>query len=160
MLNKHEGLADKQKSMEEKMKSKQMKSATLTDLEAQLKDKQVIKERVHKRKNLEEDIELHDKCLVWLKYFDIAKKMQNLTKLIKDDQKDIKECEGTINRLKKKMEEIKVEENKYKQKNQGLSTQVRQVEQSMASKNNPVKRLKDLIVTRTDQIGIVKLLSI
>ena len=156
MLNKHEGLADKQKSMEEKMKTKRTKSDTLTDLEAQLKDKQVIKERVDKRKNLEEDIELHDKCLVWLKYYDVAKKMRNFKDLIKNDQEEIKKCEGTINRLNKKMEEIKVEENKYKQKNQGLSTQVRQVEQSMASKNNPVKRLQDLIVTRTDQIERTK----
>ena len=156
MLNKHDGLAVKQGDMEKKKVTQKTKKDTLVDLEAKLKDRQVIKDRVNKRKKLEEDIELHEKCLLRLEIIDYIKKVKNLDSKIQEIQKDKTKTQGVIQGLQKQMEDIKDEENKYKKKNQDLLTQVRQVEQTMAGKNNPVQHLEDLIGQKTEDINNAK----
>ena len=81
---------------------------------------QKIRERWEKRKDLEQDIELHDQCLMWLETKDLKKKATTAEKRINEVKNEMEKHQKVVNDKEKEIAFIKKQEQSLNAANQNL----------------------------------------
>ena len=115
---------------------------------------QKIRERWEKRKEIEQDIELHDQCLMWLETLDLKKKSTSNAKKILEMKSEMEKHQKIVDEKKHQIELIKEKEKTFNANNLSLRAKVKESEKKMAM--SPVQVLENEINRTTEEIARAK----
>ena len=115
---------------------------------------QKIRERWEKRKEIEQDIELHDQCLMWLETIDLKRKTTTKEKKIMEVKSEMEKHQKVVDEKKQQIELIKQQEKALNAANQDLRAKVKESEKKMAT--SPVQSLENEINRTTEEITRAK----
>jgi chromosome segregation ATPase len=118
--------------------------------ENQLTFKEQIVKRVHKRKKLKDDIEIHQSQCVNLELKDVLRRIKITNETKKKSEDSQKQAEGELKKLKKKKDEFENKKSDIDENNRKLRNTVLEITQKTSSvQTNEIQLLEEKIEEST-----------